>query len=548
MPRFRLTADIIAANAAAPVVCIDERAIGRTYTLHVKRPGRTRALLVSEFAESVESVDQIEAPAIARVDISGVLEQRAGYHDVCGGYSDGYDAIYERMEEAFEAGDVLMVFDSPGGSYAGLQEGVRRIVECKQRYGRRVTGYVDELCCSAAYWLAASVCDEIFAPAAGVIGSIGARSAHQSVAGALEREGVQVTYFVWPGMGKVAQAPEMPLSDVGRSRGERDVSLAGEAFASAMLTARGLSRDAIVALDADALSGQAAIDANLIDGIATLEDTISYCLQMAEGVHQENMETLRAEEDPEMSETDDPEMSETDDPQMGSEPDHICDNCGMQNEADAKYCDQCGQSMDAKPMPSAEGPCDPPKSTIRGALGLRENASDLAVKTAVLAMRNTLDQCRKLTASSSDAALIGAVRAHADDAKRVGELEGKVKAMTGTAAKRERNDLLLKLAAAGLPGYLRGDLFTDAVVDGKKVSSPSAMFATTPLPTLREFVSKKLAGGIKTRATPFEPSEKAARLGHADKNIVDRVADTSYLSREKIEASAAALEAEWNKQ
>ena len=66
------------------------------------------------------------APSLVRVDLSGPLEQRAGYHDPCGGWSDGHDAIAERLCEAFASGDVLLVVDSPGGAAAGLQQAAAR--------------------------------------------------------------------------------------------------------------------------------------------------------------------------------------------------------------------------------------------------------------------------------------------------------------------------------------------------------------------------------------------------------------------------------------
>ena len=95
-----------------------------------------------------------------------------------------------------------------------------------------------------------------------------------------------MTYFAAPGAGKVAFAPELPLSDIGKQRGERDVWIAFEAFASAVSSARGVSRDKLIALDADALTGQAAVDAGLADGVASLDEVLEYALAMAgaEGV------------------------------------------------------------------------------------------------------------------------------------------------------------------------------------------------------------------------------------------------------------------------
>ena len=308
-----------------------------------------------------------EAAIVTRVDMRGPLEQRAGYHEPCAGWSDGHDSVTERMIAALEEGDVLLVIDSPGGAHAGLQEGVRRVVEAKEQYGRHVIAYADEMIGSAAYWWAACVADEIYGPESMIVGSIGARAGHGSIAGALAKEGVKVTYFAWPGEGKVAFAPELPLSEVGRKRGNRDVTMAGEAFAAAVGPRRGLTRDEIVELDADALHGSLALDAKLVDGIASLEDVIEYALALAAPEEQpgenDDMKTknrpskpgvsaarsaTRSEEDPKKKEPE-PPSDASDDPEPENTPpasDKMeCSKCGQANDDDAKFCDKCGEPM-----------------------------------------------------------------------------------------------------------------------------------------------------------------------------------------------------------
>lgn len=282
---YRLTTQMVAANAGGPVVCIDASAIGRTYALHARRPDAStnRRLDMPGPAQPVAASADV-APSVVRVDVRGPIEQRAGYHGECGGWSDGHDAIAERLSAAFEESDVLFVPDSPGGAYAGLAENVKRAQAAKIRNGRRCIGYLDETCASAMFWWVAVLCDEIYGPPSMLVGSIGARSSWLGEAGALEQAGLVVEHFAWP-PGKVAMASERPLSDLGRRRGERDVTLAGEAFAAAVQAARGargLTRKAILALDADCLSGTAALDAGLVDGIASLDEVIALALAGAE--------------------------------------------------------------------------------------------------------------------------------------------------------------------------------------------------------------------------------------------------------------------------
>ncbi len=288
--RYRLTPQLVAAYAGGPVVCLDASALGRSYPLHTRRPDAStlRRLHAAPRLDMpggrLVAPTADVAPSVVRVDVLGPIEQRAGYHDACGGWSDGHDAIAERLIAAFEESDALLVMDSPGGAYAGLFEGIKRANAAKLASGRRCIGYIDETCASAAYAWAAVLCDEIYGPPSMLVGSIGARSSWCGEAGALEQAGLVVEHFAWP-PGKVAMASEKPLSDLGRARGERDVALAGEAFAAAVERARGargLTRKAIVALDADCLSGAAAQDAGLVDGVASLDEVIALALAGAE--------------------------------------------------------------------------------------------------------------------------------------------------------------------------------------------------------------------------------------------------------------------------
>jgi len=293
---YELTPSLVAAYAGGPVVCLSPVAVGRRYRLRAarpgaesnrqvyRRPGGLRGDLPSGANHTIGPVAPAP-PGLIRVDISGPLEQRAGYHDECGGWSDGYDAIADRLCAAFEVADVLLVVDSPGGACAGLQQGVARALAAKVAKGRRVTVWADELIGSAAVWVSMVLGDELFIPVAGQIGSIGARGAHASIAGALEKEGVAFTYFADPPE-KVALAPERPLDEVGLARGMRDVKIAADAFRAAVCASpigvrHGLTPEGLYALGADVLTGQAAVDAGLADGVATFEEVVEYALKQA---------------------------------------------------------------------------------------------------------------------------------------------------------------------------------------------------------------------------------------------------------------------------
>ncbi len=296
---YTLTSALVAAHAGTSVLCLAWGALGRSYRLHTERPGaslnrrlgrvaprvaRARADLPSGANHTIAPAET-STPSVVRVDISGPLEQRAGYHDECGGWSDGHDAVADRLCAAFAEADVLLVVDSPGGAVAGLQQGIARAMEAKAANGRRVTVWPDELMGSAAAWWGLCLGDEVFLPVAGQVGSIGARGGHTSIAGALEREGVEVTYFADPPE-KVSLAPERKLDEVGAARGMRDVKIAANAFRAAVCASplgvrRGLTPEGLIALGADVLTGQAAVDAGLADGVATFDEVVRYAVKQA---------------------------------------------------------------------------------------------------------------------------------------------------------------------------------------------------------------------------------------------------------------------------
>ncbi len=585
-PAYQLTHQL-AAEYGGAVMCIDERAFGQRFRLHSQRPGAQFNHPISRddviqpdgvIRDTQDLVAVEQPPAVMRVDIRGPIEQRSGFHDPCGGWSDGHDAVAERLIAALETSDVLLVCESPGGAHAGLQEAVRLVLREKEIHGRRVTGYVDELCGSAAFWWMACVCDEIYLPEAGMIGSIGARAGHESIAGALAHEGREVTYFAWPGPGKVAFAPEMPLSELGKQRGNRDVSAAGEAFAAAVGPRRGLTRDEIVDLNADVLTGFAAVRAKLADGVASLDEVLEYALAMAG--RGETM-AIRTEEDPRDPKT--PEQARAEEPPKPGHPDPDGDEPEDESDEDeeklvperAKYCKECGSKMryedEEDPDKEDEGDDEPESedrtrnqppppeqdrraaASVAGIFGLRANASLPSVKSAAIAYAKLGAAVMKATGTKGPGAALGALQALIDDASEAAKLREKNQALKSTANARERHDLLNKLASANLPGYTRGDLFVDAESNGTRTVSPAPQFAEMKLSTLRGLVEAKTKGKPIVSANPFNPSPKAAKLatlvGVADDakenhpDFIQAATANSTATPDQIADSFAALKA-----
>lgn len=211
---------------------------------------------------------------VAMMTVMGPLAQRA-VADLCA-YIDGYDAISARFELAMEADTdgVLMVFDSPGGDVAGLEAAIDRMRAAKERAGKPVVAFVDELAASAAYWLAASLADEIVTPEAGQIGSIGAIGAVVDLTEQQRQMGASWTVMRDP-PGKAEAMPYAPIDDLARERLKTLVESAAQRFIGGVAHARGLSGTRIRALNGEVLSGTDAVRFGLADRIGTMAEAAS---------------------------------------------------------------------------------------------------------------------------------------------------------------------------------------------------------------------------------------------------------------------------------
>ncbi len=551
---FQLTPQLLAQHAGGEVLCLDRLAEGRTFRLYEEKP------TIGTYQQphySVESSEVEEATKVIAVHVLGVLEQRSGYHDVCGGWTDGHDSVADRMVEALAAGDVIMIIDSPGGAAAGVEEAIRRVLQAKAEHGRRVYAYADELIGSAAYWWACSVADEIYVPRSGVVGSIGARAAHASMAGTLKKQGVEVSYFVWPGEGKISFASERPLSDVGRARGDRDVALVGEAFAQAVAEGRGISMEAIVELNADCLTGQAAVDAGLADGVASLDDVINHALAVASGeesnmaIKTEEQDQPEATEDPMEEASDEPmpeeAMGDDPEPDAEAEPDPEAEDDEEDEEAEGDEPQASARAR--RPRRSARVDVDQSLAEI---LGLQPGASGTAMKSAALRMRGTLDKVSAALGATDHDDLVGAAHAAASDLKRLDKVEGQNKKLVRQHRAERRMAAAKKLVAANVPGFARGDVFVDNVDDrGRRKMALAPEFQSMKLEAFEAMVTRKVKSGRGRGVvtTPFTVDREAAARGPVASSLkaseeseaVRRAAKNTQLDPKELAASHQAL-------
>ncbi len=167
---------------------------------------------------------------------------------------------------------VLLRIESPGGTCAGTQELADDLKALAAK--KPVYAWCEDLCCSAAYWIA-SQCSKIYANATAMVGCIGTYAVVQDASKMAEKIGVKV-HVVKAGEFKGAGEPGTQVSDEQLAEYQRLVDTLNEFFCSAVASGRGLPPKQVKLLaDGRVHVGQDAVENRLIDGVRTFEETIN---------------------------------------------------------------------------------------------------------------------------------------------------------------------------------------------------------------------------------------------------------------------------------
>jgi signal peptide peptidase SppA len=188
---------------------------------------------------------------------------------------------YESIAIAFKAlcddssvNAIMLKFDSPGGECSGLNETVAIMQGMKADSGKPVIGYVDESCYSAAYALA-MVCDELYLPESGGVGSIGVITAMVDVTALNDKEGVRVEVIA-SGTKKTDGHPCVALTDGAIKRTQSAVDKLAQAFFGIVAEGRGISAETVESFEAGTFMGSDAVDAGLADGVMSFDQCLTF--------------------------------------------------------------------------------------------------------------------------------------------------------------------------------------------------------------------------------------------------------------------------------
>lgn len=255
-----------------------------------------RVLAAGGYVEIPEAAAPVETTqGVALIPIEGPLAQRAS-EGLCG-YLEGYDALGARIAAALgdpNVGAVVLRVNSPGGDVAGLEQAIGRIRAARERAQKPIYAFVDETAASAAYWLAATVCDGgIWTPAAAQMGCLGVLGVAVDRSAQLAAQGIKLVVAAAPA-GKAEQAPGGPVTEETAKRmGEKVAATWSRMVASISGAREALTPKALQALDAAVLVGAAAVAAGLADGVVEgLNEVID--MATAEVARRSSMDKIKA--------------------------------------------------------------------------------------------------------------------------------------------------------------------------------------------------------------------------------------------------------------
>jgi signal peptide peptidase SppA len=212
--------------------------------------------------------------SVAVIPIYGVLTKRAGLMSEMSGATslEQLTADFRGALADPEVGAIVFDVDSPGGSVEGITELANEIRAARGR--KPITAVADVTMASAAYWLA-SQADEVIAAPSSFVGSIGIIGAHVDVTAQDEMAGEKVT-LITAGEGKDNGNEHKPLTDEAKAELQGMADDFYALFVADVAAARGVSASVVTdTWKAQIFTAQKALAAGLVDGIATLEGTVS---------------------------------------------------------------------------------------------------------------------------------------------------------------------------------------------------------------------------------------------------------------------------------
>lgn len=207
---------------------------------------------------------------VAVIKFEGLVTKRPSFW----GWLFGGSASTQTAQEALAAAladsavkSVLFVIDSPGGTVAGTEELAEAVF--RARGVKPVAAFAQDMCASAAYWIAAQA-GKLYANATATVGSIGVYAVNVDLSRMYRNDGVEVDVIKSaPGKGAGIRGTQWTPDQ--KADLQREIDSLGIEFVEAVRRARPA---AVAAADGRCYSAREGLSLGLVDGITTLSDLL----------------------------------------------------------------------------------------------------------------------------------------------------------------------------------------------------------------------------------------------------------------------------------
>lgn len=205
---------------------------------------------------------------VAVLEIEGSLVAKGKWTGAYSGMTsyEGINAQISDLRADASVRAVVLEVDSFGGEVAGAFDCAAQIAALSAE--KPVIAILTDHACSAGYLLA-SAARSIVMPRTGMAGSIGIISMHVDMSRQLDEAGLTVTILTG-GKNKADGSPYGPLPKSVADKFRAEMEVLRAEFCAAVGRHRGARFDAAAALatEAETYTGQAALDAGLVDAVA----------------------------------------------------------------------------------------------------------------------------------------------------------------------------------------------------------------------------------------------------------------------------------------
>lgn len=211
---------------------------------------------------------------VALVTLHGVVVSRAPGWAEHYGYVNpqNFAAQVRALADDSSVASIILSVDSPGGTVAGTIEAAEAVAYARTR--KKVTAVVNDMACSAAFWIASQASEITVTPTA-MTGSIGVIITHADYSKMLGTVGIVVNY-IRSAAKKALGQPYEPLSDEARAEFQTTVDSIHAQFVQAV--ARGRRKAKAVVAESWATGeiwiGADAVTQGLADRVASLQTVL----------------------------------------------------------------------------------------------------------------------------------------------------------------------------------------------------------------------------------------------------------------------------------